>query len=113
MATNGAHGPVRFGDDPTGLVWLDSDEPETTYTLVEVERGPSGRFEDGQYELLLHGDMIAQGDARAVIVELQTHRQYMAISQVEMRLVDGRRCIYRHRPPGDDTSPIIWRSGEH
>jgi hypothetical protein len=107
---NGAHSPVKFGDDPTKLVQL--DQPELDYVIKEIARAPSGKFEDGQYELLQDGRQVARGDARTVIGELRKRRAYASIPLVAMDFSDNRSCVFRFRDVGDDTSPVIWRGGK-
>jgi hypothetical protein len=110
MASNG-HAPVRWGDDPTGLVWL--DQPELDFVLKEISRAPSGKFEDGRWALMHKGQQVAQGDAAAVTGELRKRRAYASIPLVAMDFIDDRSCVYCHRDADEvaaGTSPIVWRS---
>lgn len=108
MPSSNGHAPVRFGQDPADLVRL--DQPELEYVIKEVRRAPSGKFEDGQYDLLHEGLSIASGDARTVIGELRKRRAYASIPLVAMDFVNDQSCVYRHRDDGDVSSPIVWRS---
>jgi hypothetical protein len=88
--------------------------PPVAYTIVEIERAPSGEFEDGRYDLLQGDRPIARGAAAATImIELRERGQCEPGKLVGMKTIDGKSCVYRQRSPAEILSGVpalVWRS---